>query len=116
DTDHPAPGARHSAGHAVRVPDPARRRLRRLGPCAGAAADGHRQGDDRSLQGRARSAGGGCGVILARRQLVSTVLVCSTSGGESKSWPTRPRYSVKLSEPRKSTVWFSSVSHFTISR
>ena len=33
-----------------------------------------------------------------------------------KYCPTSPRHSVKFSEPRKSTVWFSSVCHFTISR
>src|SRR5262249_35621596 len=44
-----------------------------------------------------------------RWAVVSTVWVCSTSGGEPKSCPTRPRHAVKSSEPRKSTVWFSSV-------
>ena len=52
DADPPAPGAGHSARHAVRVPDPARRRVRHLGPGAGVAADGDRQGHDRSFQGR----------------------------------------------------------------
>jgi len=47
---------------------------------------------------------------------VTTVLVCSTSGGEAKYCPTRPRHSVKFSELRKSTVWFSRVSHLTIRR
>ena len=48
--------------------------------------------------------------------VVSTVSVCSTSGGAAKYCPTRPRHAVKSSEPRKSTVWFSSVSHCAISR
>ena len=48
--------------------------------------------------------------------VVSTVSVCSTSGGAAKYCPTSPRQAVKSSEPRKSTVWFSSVSHFAISR
>ena len=47
---------------------------------------------------------------------VSTVSVCSTSGGEAKYCPTSPRHSVKFSEPRKSTVWFSRVSHLAIRR
>ena len=34
DADHPAAGAGYSARHAVRVPDPARRRVRHLGPGA----------------------------------------------------------------------------------
>ena len=50
---------------------------------------------------------------LSERQpaVVSTVSVCSTSGGAAKYCPTSPRHAVKSSEPRKSTVWFSSVSH-----
>ncbi len=47
---------------------------------------------------------------------VSTVSVCSTSGGAAKYCPTSPRHAVKSSEPLKSTVWFSSVSHLAISR
>ena len=47
---------------------------------------------------------------------VSTVSVCSTSGGAAKYCPTSPRQAAKSSEPLKSTVWFSSVSHFAISR
>ena len=47
---------------------------------------------------------------------VSTVWVCSTSGGAAKYCPTSPRHAAKSSEPRKSTVWFSSVSHFAINR
>ena len=47
---------------------------------------------------------------------VNTVWVCSTSGGAAKYWPTSPRHSAKSSETRKSTVWFSSVSHLAISR
>ncbi|MGY4376725.1 putative PurR-regulated permease PerM [Bradyrhizobium sp. i1.3.6] len=50
DADPAAAGARHPAGHAVRVPDPARRRVRHLGPGAGAATGRHRQGHDRPLQ------------------------------------------------------------------
>ncbi|MFK4589603.1 putative PurR-regulated permease PerM [Bradyrhizobium diazoefficiens] len=50
DAAAPAAGAGHSAGHAVRVPDPARRRLRNLGPGAGAATGRHRQGHDRPFQ------------------------------------------------------------------
>ena len=41
---------------------------------------------------------------------------CSTSGGEAKQWPTSLRHSWKSAEPRKSTVWFSTVSHLTNSR
>jgi hypothetical protein len=35
---------------------------------------------------------------------VTTVSVCSTSGGAAKYCPTRPRHAVKSSDPRKSTV------------
>ena len=52
----------------------------------------------------------------AHGHVVSTVSVCSTSGGAAKYCPTSPRHAVKSSEPRKSTVWFSSVSHLAISR
>ena len=41
---------------------------------------------------------------------------CSTSGGEAKQWPASLRHSWKSAEPRKSTVWFSTVSHLTNSR
>ena len=59
DADPAASGAGHSARHAVCVPDPARRRVRHLGAGAGAAADGDRQGHDRSFQGgRAGCCGG----------------------------------------------------------
>jgi hypothetical protein len=36
--------------------------------------------------------------------VVTTVSVCSTSGGAAKYCPTRPRQAPKSSEPRKSTV------------
>src|ERR1700730_10582325 len=42
--------------------------------------------------------------------------VCSTSGAAAKQWATRLRHAWKSSEPLKSTVWFSSVSHFTNNR
>ncbi len=45
-----------------------------------------------------------CGVSRLSPPSVSTVSVCSTSGGAAKYCPTRPRHAVKSSEPRKSTV------------
>ena len=62
-------------------------------------------------EARAGSRGG-----LSLQPDVTTVSVCSTSGGAAKYWPTSPRQAVKSSEPLKSTVWFSSVSHLAISR
>ncbi len=101
-------------GHAVCVSDPARRRVRYLGAGAGAAADGDHEGHDRLFQGRGNSAGGRDRCECQPE--VTTVSVCSTSGGAAKYCPTSPRHAAKSSEPRKSTVWFSSVSHFTINR
>ena len=109
-----APGARHPAGDPVRLPDPARHRVRALGPRAGAAADGDRQGHDRLFQADRTEVLRPRSDRFARSYSaeVSTVSVCSTSGGAAKYCPTRPRHSAKFSEPRKSTVWFSSVCPF----
>ncbi len=44
---------------------------------------------------------------------LSVAAPCSTWGVPSKQWPTHLRHSAKSGEPRKSTVWFSSVSQVT---
>ena len=90
-------------GHAVRVPDPARRGVRDLGTGAGAAPDGDRESHDRLFQGRGSRAGSRSNLRRASGPS-RTVSVCSTSGGAAKYWPTRPRHAVKSSEPLKSTV------------
>ena len=41
---------------------------------------------------------------------VAKIVKCSTMGGRAKNGPTTPRHWVKAGDPRKSTVWFSSVS------
>src|SRR5262245_13791970 len=57
-----------------------------------------------------------CTDVTRGRYVATTVLVCSTSGVPAKQWPTSARQAFQLSEPRKSTLWFSSVSHWIISR
>src|SRR5665213_33408 len=45
---------------------------------------------------------------------LNTVVTCSTAGGLSKQSPTSARHFWKSAEPRKSTLWFSTVSHWII--
>ena len=45
-----------------------------------------------------------------------TEVKCSTTGGAAKNGPTIARHSPNAGDPRKSTVWFSSVSHWICSR
>ena len=52
----------------------------------------------------ARRRGGGLTAAAVQPADVTTVSVCSTSGGAAKYWPTSPRHAVKSSEPLKSTV------------
>ena len=60
--------------------------------------------------------GGSRGPPLRVQNPRTTCVTCSTSGGEAKQWPTSLRHSWKSAEPRKSTVWFSTVSQATNSR
>src|SRR5207244_3334107 len=55
----------------------------------------------------------GAAVTHGAQNPFTACCVCSTSGGCAKQWPTSLRHSWKSAEPRKSTVWFSTVSHCT---
>ncbi len=78
------------------------------------------RGAGRSLPPRIRRAephrqcGAGAGLTIKIRARPDCT--CSTSGGVAKQWPTSLRHSWKSAEPRKSTVWFSTVSQPTNSR
>ena len=67
----------------------------------------------RRMAGKGRAGGRG---LRAAQNPFTTSCTCSTSGGEAKQWPTSLRHSWKSGEPRKSTVWFSTVAHPTNSR